>query len=89
MNSLVDCQCGILHHLSILCVRGSCSCCGHPQVCVNLFGSLVSSEVHCCVDYAAHFLGETNCVKRLCCRGSINSQCAFKRQVTMSHMFPV
>lgn len=64
----MDCQGGVLHHPIMLCapggVRGSRLCCVLPQVCMHLCRLLVSSEVHCCVDYAAHFLGGDNVCQR-------------------------
>lgn len=75
-TSLVDCQCGVLHHPIMLCapgrLRGFCLCFMHPQVCIDLcVWFLVSSEVHRCVDDATHFLWETHVVRRQCCGGSL------------------
>ena len=75
MNSLVDCQCGVLHHPITLCspggLRGSHLCRVCPQVFIYLHWPLVSSEVHCGVNYAARVLWETNIFRRQCCRGSL------------------
>lgn len=87
MNSLVDCQCGVLHHPSTLCVpggvKGSRLCFVHPQVCVQLCWFLLSSEVHCGVNDATRFLWETNSIKRRCCVGGLEQKHSIR--VTMTH----
>lgn len=64
VDSLVDCQCWVLHHPVVLRpaggVGGPLLCFVHPQVFIHLCWSRVSSEVHCRVDCAAHFLGGDN-----------------------------
>lgn len=65
-KSPLDCQCGVLHHPSMLFVTGRFLSFVHLQICIHQLRFLLRCEVHCCVDYATHFLDKENCVKAPC-----------------------